>query len=1640
MEEPNTIQMTPPVDESGSIVAFPSEDTSGSFPVHLANERADKLHVALGDKSPGREQLVGALSTSTGETMERMRVASIEDMNKREVAVSALSDMLRTKTSITPDDMAKARDLMNAPPSNPDTVFENVIARAQVEPAKSTSELMDSMGAKQDPDTIAKIKGLFDQTTGVVAKKEYAQRLVDEIQGRVDSLGIVSKGVNMAGNFVPFLSWYRTYDSSKEGFLKGSNIDTQVEDFLYKPLEQGSKELKDKIEALYSKNPVMALEFAQRFVNNNAFESGLDNIFSAVDLAGAPGMAKAALNASKYIARNGIMNAAARNQAVGNFTQATNIRAIDELKARALSQTSVQDFKELENVLPSIVNPQSYVAGGSNVINPVGVARAVKDLEKYSDDLVKSLVLDRNPIDRINPDVKKLMQQDNMDVFRTRYPNANDAIMDVRWVAGADEGVANTDSLAIRLGDKKAQPFLNENVAKNVVEDFYGLKDFEIKPSETGAGFYVETRRHVDENLISTYSNMSKPKGASKFNYLGWVASADNFFDKTLNAARKQVGYGISDITLTVRRALKDIPSISDENFNTFLVAGREQEVTYYTANEMEKAWKTKFGYLPTEQHIVDYNKVVMIHELDLASRDLSLLSKKASQGFENHILPFNGFTKELPQGLVVDNKLGRIKVGTKNAGNDNPKSTKLGQFDGAIGTPANDATLGNQNLTKLSAGNDNQLVKQNLELEGKYLKDGIPWDMSNRFTMAIWDEDLNKIKFVRKNVFTNPTKTAELNDLVETKGFKVIQLSPHSRDAIRQLGLDMPDFILAKDFKSERLSFNQIPKKEGSSHVIYPKDGSFISQADVHVSNVGGTRESSFLGNNNLLAFEKPELASKYHPMIEKARQLLAEGNPGFDSYVRNNLPFSPKEFQDNFKVFNGNGRFDINQPFMIRKHGENTLDSVKGLRGTDGELLYPSLENYAESALNPLNSDTFLRFAQERDGLLKTITDKGTAHNPSLQLDPAVVLNPKDAMVDATESLMQSRYLDDLKVRSARDFVTKYQELLNAPLEDMLRDPSKYLVNPPWRENITSNPLLAEARNFRRASMEFMNLDTPFMKDMKNMVTRIYDSIFPEEGVIRSKLDIFDETTGGALKDPATFLRRWAFRVSQINPDALLTQATQVINATSIAGPVAGSRGVASMNIMKAFSASGESEQVLNVLANRFAKIMKTNPDHIKEMMQAYKRSGFGSVAEEHAFAEGFGRPSVIQTTTQKAMDVGLTFFREGERVTREVAYGSAYWQWRAMNPETKLTKAIENQILSKADIMSGNMSKASNATWSNGAISVPSQFLKYQTQLMEQILIGRELSGAERLRLLGGQTVMWGIPVGAVGSVAGIYPWADSITDYFRRKGIDTDSNRVSKVFNDGVASVAFELATGEKYDIAGRFGPKGLSVIKDYQSGRKDLIEILGGPSGKLIFDTYKTGSKALVNTMDMVFSTTDPKDPTYKPLIDDVITVTNNAALGRKGWELWNALNFQRWVTKSRPEGIDGVTNSEAYLRAAMGITPDRIAEHFSKQDSVMSHELMQKQYEKDIMTNFKQIYANLENPEAQETYRQRIHTLYVKGGFSESERYAILQRSLKNERDTIESVNRKYLQKFPLAKDIVDKTRDNREQTIRGIN
>ena len=283
------------------------------------------------------------------------------------------------------------------------------------------------------------------------------------------------------------------------------------------------------------------------------------------------------------------------------------------------------------------------------------------------------------------------------------------------------------------------------------------------------------------------------------------------------------------------------------------------------------------------------------------------------------------------------------------------------------------------------------------------------------------------------------------------------------------------------------------------------------------------------------------------------------------------------------------------------------------------------------------------------------------------------------------------------------------------------------------------------------------------------------------------------------------------------------------------------------------------------------RISKVLGVSEEDGRELFEILIRSGRGDVENDDirkAMGSGFGvgsyegvsyLPSSINAgieAAKKAGQAGLKLgtlpFREGERMSRLTAITTAFLERKAKFPNVSaLTDEAMAAISNREQALTFDMSTASKGMLQTGVMRFPSQWMTYSFRAMEALIIGRDLTPWERVRL--------GAMLTAQGGATGL--WLDAVADNFLvEHDIELTPSQYTTLqygVMDGIASAFLSGVTGQNIQTAmgTRLAP--LSILQDlWEKTTKDnTIEALGGPSLEITTGAVKTllnGMGALIN--------------------------------------------------------------------------------------------------------------------------------------------------------------------------------------------
>jgi hypothetical protein len=368
--------------------------------------------------------------------------------------------------------------------------------------------------------------------------------------------------------------------------------------------------------------------------------------------------------------------------------------------------------------------------------------------------------------------------------------------------------------------------------------------------------------------------------------------------------------------------------------------------------------------------------------------------------------------------------------------------------------------------------------------------------------------------------------------------------------------------------------------------------------------------------------------------------------------------------------------------------------------------------------------------------------------------------------------------------------------------------------------------------------------------------------------------------------------------------------------------------------------------------------AKRYNLTDNQVKEIMQYVRSSGRMDLDTEIAeLNTGYGRgisgfagedytPSKLANTwattrkaASKGMEIGLVPFREGDRLARLTGTYTAILEYMAKNPGASiLTEQARRQIARRDSTLNFHMSSISNASWQQGVMRLPTQWLSHTMRSMEMLFTGRELSIAERARLGAVLVPMYG---------AAGFGFANA-ADYIAEKtGMSTDSSFFTFLkwgLIDGVTDILLadengRVGTGLTTSLA----PMGQvrETLRKIQEGM--FLEVVGGPSAQI-------GGDIISSIWNSILNLTDGNGTLVK---EDVIKTFRNITTLDSAAKAIGIMNNGLYRSKTGATVPGEMTTTEA-LMVALGISPLKVQEFYSVKSKIYNDDKSLRKERRDI--------------------------------------------------------------------------------------
>ena len=780
-------------------------------------------------------------------------------------------------------------------------------------------------------------------------------------------------------------------------------------------------------------------------------------------------------------------------------------------------------------------------------------------------------------------------------------------------------------------------------------------------------------------------------------------------------------------------------------------------------------------------------------------------------------------------------------------------------------------------------------------------VKQDLPWNAKTAFDVQVQNADGELTKYSSR--FLVGKQRDNIQKLIAEKGYQVV----HGEDGT---------YYLLKNFKRDNVKLDVLPYKAGG-HYDYRK-GFFLKQGIVSTGKDGITR---LTGDRAFGMALSEKQARQMVDTMNEARNLVREQDPGARQFIETKTPFTYQEFQARV----AKGEIDVNHPFVFTRTGQRTTD-VMNYRARYGDEKF--IDSF-DPEHNPFNSVRGKYLTEKSE----TALDVLKAENDVIaRSDGEALLDPFDTLRNTMSDMVNTRVMNDYITKSTSDWTQQFGDLLDVDPNKLKSNPLYYMFNPVFKAGAEGGKV-SIAKSTAQAITSFAMRRTPestaWDNAIEKMLSKTYDVTGSQQWRDAVEKGIYMATDVPSFIRSATFVKN----LGLLNPKSLFTQASQaaVIMAAS---PVASIKALRASFITN-LAGWTENEAVIRGMLKKFP-FHGWDADEYMEMMNSYKRSGFSTVSSKSYF-DDFRPRSLANGKFAKAVEFGNAPFNLGEQISRDMAYPTAYTEWKTANPGKALTRFDESQILQRAKDLTGNMTRDSFAQWQTSkGLSLATQFMGYQARFFEQLWdgglfkSGRKLSAGEKARVMTMMSIMYGAPA-AIGG-ATLFPWKSWIHEQMANAGIDTKDNVALDNAVNGVMPVIFNAMTGARLDFGNSYGPNGIDQLRDLFNNDTTWQKLFLGASNTTIGDTLASTANFAQGVMD-IFNKDNPT--TWPVLIEQSMEPFQTIGTVKNATKLWEAVNTHRYLAKDGTL-LANPTTSEAIASFLSGAQLQSVSDAYAK--------------------------------------------------------------------------------------------------------
>lgn len=1086
----------------------------------------------------------------------------------------------------------------------------------------------------------------------------------------------------------------------------------------------------------------------------------------------------------------------------------------------------------------------------------------------------------------------------------------------------------------------------------------------EVKPK--GWAFYLSVRQPLDETKsvvrdLLVQTKMTKTPDSMLNSFVGWLRTPDETLSQAQNMNRKVASYTGSVLLKLAKEEAQSIRKLTKwalpgtEKKTRFLEWERAVKVSrdmldkdgnkgyfFQSPGELDSFYRTTFQRGVTEPEVEAYQSFVRLVEMDRVMRNTAMYRNMSRLGTKQHSLWY------------LDEQ------GNKVASPFFPGIEQRTFPIGEDGMVVMGDHLGEESYYAVGGSRMNAKAKKNLEDE---IAKG------ERKVLRVYDPETRPLSgFLNKD------------------------------HRVR--------YIITNKSESKPLNFDQIPRR-GGGHFDFDYDH-YIKQANMRFDQV--MQKWVYEGDSTVMPMQNRVLGRRVAGYLEEVRLAMAAKDMTAAKAAAGKIPAIPwEDIQKWFKPSRNPKtgkmippRLNIHEPIQVVPKGQMIADIDKSL---ENRYTINGKNKFKDGTKSGSDARQFqVEYSGQRDSYeVYTLNDEGSLHNPLYKYEPATLVDPIPTLNRSLTKIVNSTFMDDYKIFSVEHWLAEAGDHLE---DDWKQAPFSVFHQGKFKRG-TDPGLQRQLEDARFKIKQFIGTSSALQNVLDDMAQRMADAIYTKFGAGDTKfgraIRLAPSTMISRLTDPVTFAHTVTYHavIGLWSLPQIMVQSMTYVTILGLAGPESAMKGTLGAALHQ-FSRLNRHPNIIEHM-DKIASRMGYRPGEWKEAMTELGRTGFENVGGEHILRDGSYAPKVIQNGVNSFLDAGTIFFKGSERNARYGAWYTAFKEFRDANPVGKITQLERNSILERAEMLSGNMSRASKSALQTGVMSFPSQFLAYQMRLAE-LFTGHRITMRDRARLLATYSVIYGVPT-AAGVAA--FPITDIFRQQAKQNGYVVGDNWLSTTMMEGVPAMLGQLATGNVYNVGDRYGSPGVPLIRDILASDKPWWNLLGGVSWNTLSTAFEQSDGFRTAMMSAIRNDGNAFPIRAEDGLDILKVISSYNAANR----MLVAMNTGRWMSKNE-NYISDVSPMNAFFQTVTGMQTQQASDIGNTAILLKDR----KAYEQDLENHFiKEFRRGLHEQESNPTQARdsftRAFSVLNKGGYPNEKVSSAIALALQDNESLVNRLN-----------------------------